>query len=101
MTATYGETGLSYDAINWSYDGTELNLGPYDPTVFLDAEGPYIVSRETTGSLALLAETGTAASFTSAGAYGVPMAASGRNVDRTASGVAVSYTATGVIEDGD
>jgi hypothetical protein len=25
VTATYSELGLSYDAINWSYDGAELN----------------------------------------------------------------------------
>lgn len=44
MTATYGEVGLSYDAINWSYNGTELHTGAIDPTVFLDARGALVAS---------------------------------------------------------
>lgn len=77
--------------------GTGLDY-VYDPTVFFDAEGPYITSRSASGSLVALTATGTRASFTSVGPYPVGNAATGRMPVFAASGSLVVYTATGVIE---
>ena len=99
MTATYGEVGLSYAAINWSYDGSELNTGPYAPTVFLDAEGP-LAALVHIGSLARLAKTGTLAALQHVGVLVEPVQArpAGQLRNYTARGTLLTYTKTGTLE---
>jgi len=72
----------------------------YAPTVFLDAEGPYITSRAAKGRLVAFTASSRQPSFAAIGRYPPLLVASGKMVTRAASGALKSYHATGVIEHG-
>ena len=100
MTLTYGELAIGHGAVNWSYDGSELNTGPYAPTVFLDAEGP-LASLTGQGSLAAYAATNVAPLLAATGTLRTSLSApTGMLVALGASGRLLTYTATGVMEHG-
>lgn len=93
MTATYGEDGLSYGAINWSYDGTELNTGAISPIEILRPTG-YPTLLTTRGSTVARTKSG----HPLAPCIGIQTATqvvTGRATSRTSRGAAVALTKTG------